>query len=98
MTPEEKEREPMKIKVEKPTREKLEELGVFSWPTWAAEPSSFPWTYDSTEVCYFLEGKVVVKTDDGEIEIGKGDLVTFPQGLSCEWNVIERVHKHYKFE
>lgn len=88
----------MAIKVEKPSRKHLEKMGVMDWPTWEAQPSTFPWSYNSTEVCYFVEGKVVVKTEDEQVEMGKGDLVTFPQGLNCEWTIIEKVRKHYKFQ
>jgi len=50
------------------------------------------------EICYFLEGDVV-ETPDGEnhIEMGKGNLVTFPEGMSCSWNIRKNVTKHYKF-
>ncbi len=86
------------IKIEKPDEKKLEQMGVKSWPIWEKEPSTFPWEYTESETCYFLEGKVKVKTEDGkEVEIGKGDLVTFPRGLKCTWNVIEKVKKHYSF-
>ncbi len=88
----------MKIKVEKPDKTRLESDGVLSWPIWEKEVSEFDWHYDSTEECYLLEGKVVVKTGDGdEVEFGKGDYVTFPKGLSCRWEVKEPVKKHYIF-
>ncbi len=86
------------IVVEKnPSEERLAELGVRSWPTWEADVSEFPWTYDTEETCYFLEGDVVVTPDGGEpVRIGKGDLVTFPAGLSCTWKILEPVRKHYR--
>jgi uncharacterized cupin superfamily protein len=87
----------MKIKVEKADQERLDKLGVKAWPTWEAEPSTFPWHYDEQEICYFLEGKVVVTADDQRVEIAKGDLVTFPEGMDCEWRVVQKVRKHYKF-
>ncbi|MBN2355462.1 cupin domain-containing protein [candidate division KSB1 bacterium] len=87
----------MKIKIDKPSGDELDRLGVFSWPVWEKAPSTFPWHYDEQEVCYFLEGKVVVVTGDEQVSIGKGDLVTFPRGLDCEWRVLEAVRKHYKF-
>jgi len=88
----------MKIKIEKPDEKKLEELNVKSWPMWEKEPSTFPWEYTETETCYILEGRVKVKPEDGEeVEIKKGDLVTFPKGLKCTWNVIEKIKKHYNF-
>ena len=87
----------LNVGVEKPTSEKLNALKVFSWPIWTKEVSSFDWYYDEKEICYFLEGEVTVKTADGEVAFGKGDLVTFPQGLKCVWNIKKAVRKHYKF-
>ena len=86
-----------KILVEKPTSETLSRLKVFSWPLWTKEVSKFDWFYEQKEVCYFLEGEVTVQTPDGEVSFGKGDLVTFPQGLQCVWNIKKSVGKHYKF-
>ena len=81
-----------------PKEEELKKLNVFNWPVWTKEISEFPWSYDTSETCYFLEGEVVVTPDGGEpVEIGKGDLVTFPAGLSCAWNIKKDVRKHYKF-
>ncbi|MEA5510488.1 cupin domain-containing protein [Crocosphaera sp. UHCC 0190] len=87
------------IKIEhQPSEARLEELGVKGWPTWSKEVSIFPWTYDESETCYFLEGDVIV-TPDGEqpVSMGKGDLVTFPAGMSCTWHIRGDVRKHYKF-
>jgi uncharacterized cupin superfamily protein len=88
-----------KIQVEHhPNEEKLKKLNVFNWPIWTKEISEFPWSYDTSETCYFLEGEVVVTPDGGEpVEMGKGDLVTFPAGLSCTWNIKKDVRKHYRF-
>lgn len=88
----------MKVEIKKPSKEELEKLGVFNWPIWEKEPSEFDWYYDSTEVCYFIEGKVVVETEDGSYTVEKGELVRFPAGLKCRWKVVERVRKHYNFE
>ncbi len=87
------------IKVEKdPTLDRLESLDALSWPIWTKEVSEFPWEYSSQEVCYFLEGEVIVTPDDGEpVIMGKGNLVTFPVGMKCTWNVLKDVKKHYKF-
>ena len=83
--------------VEKPSREKLDELKVNRWPIWTKEPSVFDWHYDDQETCYFLEGEVTVKTVEGEVSFGKGDMVTFPKGLGCTWHVRKAVRKHYHF-
>jgi hypothetical protein len=80
-----------------PTEERLKQLGVRAWPIWTKEPSSFPWAYDEPETCFFLEGDVVVTPDTGEpVRVGKGDLVTFPAGMSCTWEVRAAVRKHYR--
>jgi len=88
-----------KITVEhNPSKERLEELGISSWPIWTKEVSEFPWTYDEQETCYLIEGDVVVKPDNGsQVQIGKGDLVVFPEGMSCIWNIRKNVKKYYRF-
>lgn len=88
------------ITVEKaPSRDRLDTLGVFNWPIWTKEASTFPWTYDAAETCYFLEGEVVVTPDGAEpVTMGKGDLVTFPSGMSCTWEIRAGVKKHYSFD
>jgi uncharacterized cupin superfamily protein len=85
------------ITVEKnPGQARLDELGVFDWSIWTKEESEFPWSYDTAETCYFLEGDVVVTPDGGKpVTMGKGDLVTFPPGMSCTWKIRKAVRKHY---
>lgn len=81
-----------------PSGKRLEALGVFDWPIWEKEVSAFPWSYDAEETCYLLEGRVVVTPDGGEpVQFGAGDLVVFPVGLRCSWNISKAVRKHYRF-
>jgi len=81
-----------------PEASRLNELGVNSWPTWSKEVSKFPWTYGEREIAYVLEGEVVVTPNGGEpVSFGKGDLVTFPSGMSCTWEVKKALRKHYQF-
>ncbi|MBI3996743.1 MAG: cupin domain-containing protein [Candidatus Omnitrophica bacterium] len=87
-----------RIHIEQPTPQKLEALRISTWPIWTKEPSQFDWHYDEQEMCYFLEGQVIVKTKDGEVSLKKGDFVTFPKGLDCTWHVKQAVRKHYRFE
>jgi len=87
----------MEITVRKPSPQELEEMGVSGWPIWECDPSTFDWYYDQPETCYILEGDVTVKTDDGEVHFGAGDLVVFPKGLKCVWQVAKKVRKHYRF-
>lgn len=88
------------IKIEKtPDEERLRSLGVRDWPIWEKEESQFPWTYGDTETCYLLEGEVEVVPEGGEpVRFAKGDLVTFPKGMSCKWIISRAVRKHYTFE
>jgi uncharacterized cupin superfamily protein len=77
---------------------RLRHLEVESWPIWEKEVSEFPWHYDEAETCYLLEGDVTVTPDGGKpVRFSKGDLVTFPAGMSCVWKVHKPVRKHYKF-
>lgn len=73
-------------------------MGIRNWPIWTKEFSTFDWFYDTTEKCYFLKGQVLIQTENGEIEIQKGDFVTFPFRLKCVWKILEPIRKHYKFE
>ena len=87
-----------KVKVEKPSKEKLEQLGVDEWGEWSSDVKKFDWEYDDNETFYVLEGKVKVRTSEGEeVEFGKGDLVTFPKGVKCTWDVKEKIRKMYRF-
>ena len=88
----------MPITVQKLTKDELKKRDIFSWPIWEKGVSQFDWSYDEIEECYFLEGKVIVRTKDGkEVNFGKGDFVTFPKGLECTWDIKEPVKKHYNF-
>ena len=81
-----------------PPKEKLDKMGVFAWPIWEKEVSRFSWSYHEKETCYLLEGKVTVEPEDGDaVKFGAGDLVVFPKGLKCVWDVKENVKKHYNF-
>ena len=83
----------------RPSAMKLEIQGVYDWPIWRKEVSKFQWKYEQTEICYFLRGQVIVTPAGGEPrEFGRGDLVTFPAGLKCTWEILKDVEKHYTFE
>ena len=76
----------------------IDQLGIKDWPIWTCEPSQFPWTYSDQETCLILEGEVSVTPADGDpVQFGVGDLVIFPQGMSCTWEVHKAVRKHYRF-
>jgi uncharacterized cupin superfamily protein len=86
------------IKVERPDEETVERMGVRDWPVWEKEVSRFDWHYSERETCYVLEGEVRVEPEEGEaVEFGPGDLVTFPEGMACVWEVKRPIRKHYRF-
>ncbi|MFH2138990.1 MAG: cupin domain-containing protein [Candidatus Omnitrophota bacterium] len=87
----------MQITVKNLSKEELDSLGIDSWSSWECGVSTFDWEYRDRETAYVFEGKVTVKTADGVVSFGKGDLVTFPKGLKCTWNIQEPIRKVYKF-
>ncbi len=87
----------MTIRIEQLTQDEIEDRGIGSWPIWEKEVSRFDWHYDQTEECLILEGRVIVESSGGAVEIKAGDFVTFPAGLSCVWDIKEPVKKHYNF-
>jgi len=81
-----------------PDPARLSQLGVSNWSTWSKEVSVFPWTYSDQEIAYILEGEIIVTPKGGEpVSFGKGDLVTFPAGMACTWDVRKALRKHYRF-
>ena len=81
-----------------PGRQHLSTLGVSCWPIWNKGVSEFSWTYAERVTCYFLEGEATVIPAGGKpVTMGKGDLVTFPPGLACTWQVNRPVRKRYRF-
>ena len=89
-----------KITVEKnPPQSRLETLGVSKWATWQKEVSVFPWTFPEQEIAFILEGECVITPTGGSpVTFGKGDLVTFPAGMTASWEVKQPLHKHYKLD
>ncbi len=82
----------------KPSPAKLDVLGVEDWRVWKKEPSTFAWTYGESETCYVVRGRFTVTPDGGEPHaFSRGDLITFPAGLSCTWEITEAVEKHFTF-
>lgn len=81
------------------TEAQIESLACRSWPIWTHPEAVFDYTYDENEHCLFLEGDVIVTSKDGlqSVHIVAGDLITFPKGLSCTWDIKKAVKKHYLF-
>jgi len=89
-----------KIHVEhKVTPLKLEVIGVYEWPVWKKEVSTFDWQYDKQETCYVIRGEFTVTPEGGEAQhFKRGDLITFPQGLKCVWKITKDVEKYYDYQ
>lgn len=82
--------------VRKPTPGEIKTAN--SWDTWSKEPSEFPWSYDTRETCYILEGEAVVTGKNGQtIRFGPGDWVEFEEGLECTWKINRTIRKKYIF-
>ncbi|KAJ3680001.1 hypothetical protein LUZ60_016279 [Juncus effusus] len=91
----------LSITVERnPSQSRLQQLGIKSWPKWGCPPGKFPVKYDAQQTCYFVRGRIkaFIKGSEDSIEFGAGDLVVFPKGMSCTWDVSVAVDKHYKFD
>jgi uncharacterized cupin superfamily protein len=81
--------------VKKPSKE--ESAKCKSWPIWQCEPSAFDWIYTEKETCLLIDGDVTVSDGKDSVSFGSGDLVIFPEGLECNWNVKKAVKKYYNF-
>jgi len=86
----------MDIIIRKPTDNEI--AAMKSKPVWTCGVSEFDWYYDSEETCLIIEGEVTVKYGSNSVSFAAGDLVVFPQGLSCVWQVKKPVKKHYIFK
>ena len=76
---------------------KIIQYGIKIQPIWECEPSNFSWNYTEREICLIIEGEAQIKTKEGESYLIKsGDLVEFPKGLSCEWQIIKSFKKHFR--
>ncbi|MGB1109277.1 MAG: cupin domain-containing protein [Gammaproteobacteria bacterium] len=79
-----------------PSPAKMDVLYVEEWPIWTKEESTFPWTYEKKEMCYILSGEATVTPEGGDpVTIKRKDLVTFPKGMNCTWEITKPIRKHY---
>lgn len=86
------------IRIEQPTDAERAALDLGKWPVWEHGIGEFPWSYAETEVCFILAGEAIVTPEHGEAaRIKSGDLVTFPAGMQCRWNITRPIRKHYRF-
>lgn len=85
------------IQIRKPTTEETQKCKT--WPIWTCRPSTFDWDYTEKETCLIIDGEVTIKDRNSEdsVSFGPGDMVVFPEDLSCVWEVKKPVKKHYTF-
>ena len=88
----------MKVLIQSPcSASVIIQYGIKNWPIWECEPSIFKWYYNEKEICFLIEGEANITTESGEsYSIKSGDLVEFPEGLSCEWQIIKSIKKHFR--
>ena len=82
----------MEIIVRKPTDG--EKIFMAMQDTWQSSIARFNHHYDSNETCLLTEGQATVEYAGGSVSFGAGDLVIFPKGLDCVWNVVVPVKKY----
>jgi uncharacterized cupin superfamily protein len=88
----------MRIEIEQPDHDELEEAGVFDWPVWEHDEDKFDWYFDKTEHCYIIEGVADIVSEFDTITVKPGDYLIFPAGLECVWDIRSKIRKHYSFE
>ena len=70
--------------------------GIKNWPTWECEPSIFEWSYKEKETCLIIQGEAKITINNDIYKIKSGDLVKFPMGLECTWEISKKIKKHYR--
>ncbi len=88
----------LNIQITKPSEQEIEDLDLDTWGRWAKDVSKFEWDYTAKETCYIFEGEVTVETEWETVSFKAGDLVVFPEGLKCIWNIKKPVVKAYRFD
>lgn len=77
------------------TADKLEKIK--KWPIWEKDISRFSQFYAYTEEFYIIEGKVTIECEEEIYHLEPGDFVHIEKGLSCIWDIKEKVRKYYDF-
>jgi uncharacterized cupin superfamily protein len=69
--------------------------GRFHVGHWSCEDGARAVTYDETELCLILEGRVRLEAADGAAEFGPGDAFVITRGFVGVWRSIGPVSKLY---
>ena len=88
----------MKVLIKSPcTASMIIQYGIKNWPIWECAPSNFSWHYIDKEICFIVEGEAEILIEGGESHFIKaGDLVEFPEGLICKWEISKSIKKHFR--
>lgn len=94
--------EPLGVSTTGPTQTWLEEFtsddakGVHTG-FWKCEPGISEWDFkDLGEVIHVLKGRMIVTEAGGEpVELGPGDVASFPAGWKGTWEITETLEKFY---
>lgn len=64
---------------------------------WRCDPGVSEWNFDGMgEVIHVLKGRMVVTERGGEpVELGPGDVASFPDGWRGTWEITEALEKFY---
>jgi hypothetical protein len=95
----------MEFTVEKGTDELVADVDAFNWPTWTTADKE-KWAVGNqvkdkvmpyNELSYVLSGRLeIIPSGQAEVFIVEpGDFVTFPQGFTASWRVLEELTWHY---
>jgi len=60
---------------------------------WQCTPGTIAGTFLFHETDYFVSGRMTCTVDGDQVELGSGDVATWPQGTETSWQVHETVRK-----
>jgi uncharacterized protein len=87
-----------KLEIHKPEEDEINQKGIRNWPVWEKGISRFKHTYEEDEHCLFIEGEVIIESEEDKVKLHPGDYVIFRNGLNCIWDIRKPVKKYYHFE
>jgi uncharacterized cupin superfamily protein len=62
----------------------------------AKDVGTSEWFYDEKTICLFTQGRALVDHYGEKVPVEAGDLVTIPQGVQCQWEVLEPIRVKVK--
>ena len=88
----------MKILIKSPCNAStIIKYGIKNWPVREYdEQRNFHCKYKEKETCLIIEGQATIKSSSQIYIIKSGDLVIFPVGFDCIWEIDKSIKKHYR--